>query len=135
MSKPRWVEHMEFDVLAFILGCVLGAIVGWQVCNRFHTSLTTDLLKTVGVTESDLRQAINRLQSDSSEDSELPRVEVRIEEVDGGLYAYRIDTQEFLGQGTDQTTLLDRIKELNKTNFILVVSQSNGADLLKPSEP
>jgi len=89
----------------------------------------------VGVTESDLRQAITKLQSDSSEDDQLPRVEVRIEEVDGGLYAYRIDTQEFLGQGTDQTTLIDRIKEVNKTNFILVVSQSNGADLLKPTKP
>jgi len=72
--------------------------------------------------------------SEVAEDG-LPRVEVRIEEVDGGLYAYRIDTQEFLGQGTDQTTLIDRIKEVNKTNFILVVSQSNGADLLKPTKP
>ena len=124
---------MEFDTLAFLIGCLVGVFVGWKINDRFHTSLTTDLLKTVGVTESDLRQAITKLQSDSSED-ELPRVEVRIEEVDGGLYAYRIDTQEFLGQGTDQTTLIDRIKELNKTNFILVVSQSNGADLLKPSE-
>ena len=126
---------MEFDILAFLIGCLVGVFVGWKINDRFHTSLTTDLLKTVGVTESDLRQAITKLQNDSSEDGELPRVEVRIEEVDGGLYAYRIDTQEFLGQGTDQTTLIDRIKELNKTNFILVVSQSNGADLLKPSEP
>jgi hypothetical protein len=88
----------------------------------------------VGVGEIQLRRAIENLQSEVAEDG-LPRVEVRIEEVDGGLYAYRIDTQEFLGQGTDQTTLIDRIKEVNKTNFILVVSQSNGADLLKPSEP
>ena len=126
---------MEFDILAFLIGCLVGVFVGWRINDQFHTSLTTDLFKAVGVTESDLRQAITRLQSDSSEDGELPRVEVRIEEVDGGLYAYRIDTQEFLGQGTDQTTLIDRIKEVNKTNFILVVSQSNGADLLKPSEP
>ena len=126
---------MEFDILAFLIGCLVGVFVGWRIIDRFHTTLTTDLFKAVGVTESDLRQAITRLQSDSSEDGELPRVEVRIEEVDGGLYAYRIDTQEFLGQGTDQTTLIDRIKEVNKTNFILVVSQSNGADLLKPSEP
>ena len=125
---------MEFDTLAFLIGCLVGVFVGWRINDRFNTTLTTDLFKAVGVTESDLRQAITRLQSDSSEDAELPRVEVRIEEVDGGLYAYRIDTQEFLGQGTDQTTLIDRIKELNKTNFILVVSQSNGADLLKPSE-
>jgi len=126
---------MDFDVAAFILGCILGAIVGWQVCNRFHTSIMADVLKAVGVGEGDLRQAITKLQRDSSEEAELPRVEVRIEEVNGGLYAYRIDTQEFLGQGTDQTTLIDRIKEVNKTNFILVVSQSNGADLLKPSKP
>ena len=126
---------MEFDVLAFILGCVLGAIVGWQVCNRFHTSILADVLRAAGVGEGDLRRAINNLQAEEDQQEGLPRVEVRIEEVNGGLYAYRIDTQEFLGQGTDQTTLIDRIKEVNKTNFILVVSQSNGADLLKPSEP
>ena len=126
---------MEFDTLAFLIGCLVGIFVGWKINDRLHTSLTTDLLKTVGVTEADLRQAITKLQRDSSEEAELPRVEVRIEEVNGGLYAYRIDTQEFLGQGTDQTTLIDRIKEVNKTNFILVVSQSNGADLLKPTKP
>ena len=126
---------MEFDLLVFILGCVLGAIVGWQVCNRFHTSMIADILKAAGVGEADLRKAIKNLQIEEDQEEELPRVEVRIEEVDGSLYAYRIDTQEFLGQGTDQTTLIDRIKEVNKTNFILVVSQSNGADLLKPSEP
>ena len=126
---------MEFDTLAFLIGCLVGIFVGWKINDRLHTSLTTDLLKTVGVTESDIRQAITKLQSDSSEEDQLPRVEVRIEEVNGGLYAYRLDTQEFLGQGTDQTTLIDRIKEVNKTNFILVVSQSNGADLLKPTKP
>ena len=125
---------MEFDTLAFLIGCLVGVFVGWKINDRLHTSLTTDLLKAVGVGEIQLRRAIENLQSEVAED-ELPRVEVRIEVVDGGLYAYRIDTQEFLGQGTDQTTLIDRIKELNKTNFILVVSQSNGADLLKPSEP
>ena len=126
---------MEFDLLAFIIGCVLGVIVGWQVCNRFHSSMIADVLKAAGVGEADLRKAIKNLQIEELQEEELPRVEVRIEEVDGSLYAYRIDTQEFLGQGTDQTTLIDRIKEVNKTNFILVVSQSNGADLLKPSEP
>jgi hypothetical protein len=125
---------MEFDLLAFTLGCILGGIVGWKICNRFHTSMIADILKAAGVGEGDLRRAINNLQAEEGEE-ELPRVEVRIEEVDGSLYAYRIDTQEFLGQGTDQTTLIDRIKEVNKSNFILVVSQSNGADLLKPTEP
>ena len=125
---------MEFDTLAFLIGCLVGVFVGWKINDRLHTSLTTDLLKAVGVGEIQLKRAIENLQNEVAED-QLPRVEVRIEEVDGGLYAYRIDTQEFLGQGTDQTTLIDRIKEVNKTNFILVVSQSNGADLLKPTKP
>ena len=125
---------MEFDTLAFLIGCLVGVFVGWKINDRLHTSLTTDLFKAVGVGEIQLRRAIENLQNEVAEDG-LPRVEVRIEEVDGGLYAYRIDTQEFLGQGTDQTTLIDRIKEVNKTNFILVVSQSNGADLLKPTKP
>jgi hypothetical protein len=124
---------MEFDIWTFVLGCVLGSVVGWRVCNQFHTSMIADILKAAGVGEADLKRAIKTLQAELPADHEdaLPRVEVRIEEVNGSLYAYRVDTEEFLGQGTDQTSLIDRITEINKTNFILVVSQQNGAALLQ----
>jgi hypothetical protein len=125
---------MEFDILAFVGGCTLGAIVGWRVCNQFHTSIIADILKAAGMGEEDLKRAIKNLQAEEDQEEGLPRVEVRIEEVNGTLYAYRVDTDEFLGQGTDQTSLIDRITETNKSNFILVVSKENGADLLKPSE-
>ncbi len=125
---------MEFDILAFVGGCALGAIVGWRVCNQFHTSIIADVLKAAGMGEEDLKRAIKNLQAEEDQEEGLPRVEVRIEEVNGTLYAYRVDTDEFLGQGTDQTSLIDRITETNKSNFILVVSKENGADLLKPSE-
>lgn len=127
---------MEFDALTFVLGCVLGAIVGWRVCDRFHQSMLTEILKSAGIGETELKRALENLRVELPEDHEdaLPKVEVRIEEVGGSLYAYRVDTDEFLGQGVDATALIARITEINKTNFILVVSKENGSDLVKPAK-
>jgi hypothetical protein len=127
---------MEFDVLTFVIGCVLGAIVGWRACDRFHQSMLSEILKAAGIGEAELKRALENLRVELPEDHEdaLPKVEVRIEEVNGSLYAYRVDTDEFLGQGADATALIERITEINKTNFILVVSQENGSDLMKPAK-
>jgi len=127
---------MEFDVLTFVIGCVLGAIVGWRICDRFHQSMLAEILKSAGIGEAELKRALENLRVELPEDHEdaLPKVQVRIEEVNGSLYAYRVDTDEFLGQGADATALIERITEINKTNFILVVSQENGSDLMKPAK-
>lgn len=127
---------MEFDVLAFVVGCVIGAIVGWRACDRFHQSMLAEILKAAGIGDTELKRAMENLRVELPEGHEdsLPRVEVRIEEVNGDLYAYRVDTNEFLGQGVDATALITRITELNKSNFILVVSKENGSELMKPAK-
>jgi hypothetical protein len=124
---------MEFDILNFVLGVILGAFVGWRICERFHTNMLAEILKAAGVGEPELKRAIDSIRSALPEDHEdaMPRVQVRVEKVNGSLYAYRVDTEEFLGQGEDETSLISRIAEQNKSNFVLVVSQENGAALLQ----
>ena len=121
---------MEFDVVAFIIGSVIGFAVAWRICNRFHENMLTEILKSTGVTADQLEAAILKLQKDGPED-EMPSVEVRIEQHDKTLFAYRVDNNQFLGQGLDRDELIDRIIELNKTSFKMIVSQENGADLLQ----
>jgi hypothetical protein len=98
--------------------------------------MLAEILKSAGIGEAELKRALENLRVELPEDHEdaLPKVQVRIEEVNGSLYAYRVDTDEFLGQGADATALIERITEINKTNFILVVSQENGSDLMKPAK-
>ena len=125
---------MEFDILAFLVGCLVGVFVGWKINDQFHTSLTTDLLKTVGVTESDLRKAITKLQGEQSDSEDvLPGVEVRVESVDNQLYVYRLDTQEFLCQGATRDDIIDCLATRFHKDFRIIVSEEHGAQYLKPN--
>jgi hypothetical protein len=125
---------MEFDILAFLVGCLVGVFVGWKINDQFHTSLTTDLLKTVGVTESDLRKAITKLQSEQPDSEDvLPGVEVRVESVDNQLYVYRLDTMEFLCQGATRDDIIDCLATRFHKDFRIIVSEEHGAQYLKPN--
>ena len=125
---------MEFDILAFLVGCLVGVFVGWKINDQFHTSLTTDLLKTVGVTESDLRQAITKLQGEQPDSEDvLPGVEVRVESVDNQLYVYRLDTMEFLCQGATRDDIIDCLATRFHKDFRIIVSEEHGAQYLKPN--
>ena len=125
---------MEFDILAFLIGCLVGVFVGWKINDHFHTSLTTDLLRTVGVTESDLRQAITKLQGEQPDSEDvLPGVEVRVESVDNQLYVYRLDTQEFLCQGATRDDIIDCLATRFHKDFRIIVSEEHGAQYLKPN--
>jgi len=125
---------MEFDILAFLIGCLVGVFVGWKINDQFHTSLTTDLLKTVGVTESDLRKAITKLQGEQPDSEDvLPGVEVRVESVDNQLYVYRLDTQEFLCQGATRDDIIDCLATRFHKDFRIIVSEEHGAQYLKPN--
>ena len=126
---------MEFDLLAFLIGCVIGGIVGWRVCDRFHTSLTTDILKAVGVGESQLKKAIENLQAELPQGTEpaLPGVEVRVESVDNQLYVYRLDTMEFLCQGATRDDIINCLATRFHKDFKIIVSEEHGAQYLKPN--
>ena len=125
---------MEFDTLAFLIGCLVGVFVGWKINDQLHTSLTTDLLKTVGVTESDLRKAITKLQGEQPDsDDVLPGVEVRVESVDNQLYVYRLDTMEFLCQGATRDDIIDCLATRFHKDFRIIVSEEHGAQYLKPN--
>jgi hypothetical protein len=125
---------MEFDILAFLIGCVIGGIVGWKINDQLHTSLTTDLLKTVGVTESDLRKAITKLQGEQPDSEDvLPGVEVRVESVDNQLYVYRLDTMEFLCQGATRDDIINCLATRFHKDFKIIVSEEHGAQYLKPN--
>lgn len=114
---------------------ILGAAWGWFLCDRWHTRMIGEILQRAGVTDDKLRTLITDIRSELPEGHEdgLPKVEVKIEQHGGQLYAYRADNDEFLGQGTDRETLIEAIQVKTKDNFIMVVRQDQGGDLLQKS--
>jgi hypothetical protein len=60
----------------------------------------------------------------------LEPVEITLEQHQGVIYAYRKDTQQFLGQGTDRQGLIDSISK-RMTDVRLIIDNADGADLLR----
>jgi hypothetical protein len=89
----------------------------------------------VGVSDVQLRQAIDRLQADVAQYSEevLPGVEVRVECVDNQLYVYRLDNMEFLCQGATRDDIIDCLATRFHKDFKIIVTEEHGAQYLKPN--
>jgi hypothetical protein len=65
----------------------------------------------------------------SDDDSQLPIIEIRLEQHNDVLYAYRKDNGQFLGQGATKELLIERMGE-TLTQVRLVINQDDGAALV-----
>ena len=134
MSRPKMIDSTTFDLLAFLIGCLVGVFVGWKINDRFHTTLTTDLFKAVGVSDVQLRQAIENLQREQPGSEEvLPGVEVKVEQVGDQLYVYRLDNMEFLCQGATKDDIINCLATRFHKDYKIIVSEEHGAQYLKES--
>lgn len=117
------------EVLAVVAAVAVGFYAGFKFNERIMAQVLRELLDRAGVSEADMRAMMQDLPEDH-EDS-LPRVAVRVEVNGDQLFVYREDTQEFLGQGHDRDTVLAAVAERFRRDFVLVITDTAGADLLK----
>jgi hypothetical protein len=120
---------MEFDLLAFVLGCMLGAIVGYRVADRMHKAIIPDIFRRAGVTPEKLESVMADLQKEINDEVKDPEINIKIEAVNGQLYVYRKETSEFLAQGTNYDEILDILKS-KFTDVKFAVTKEDGAELL-----
>jgi hypothetical protein len=125
---------MEFDLLAFVLGCVLGAYVGYRVADGLHKAVLPDLFQRAGITPDKLEDMMKDLQKEINHEegktSEFPNLEIKIEQHGDVMYAYRKDTGLFLAQGKTREELIAMITE-KVANVTLVIAEADGAALIK----
>ena len=125
---------MEFDLLAFVLGCILGGIVGYRVSDYLHHSVISDLLRRAGVTPDRLQDIMKDLQKeiDQAEDetSKFPKLEIKVEQHGELMFAYRKDSGLFLAQGKTRDELIAMIGQ-KVANVTLVIAEADGAMLIK----
>lgn len=123
------------DLIDFILGLALGGFVGFKIAEHIHTTIFRDILMKLKVSESDMLGMMQDLQKDLPEDHEaaMPRVEVKVEQVNDQLYVYRLDTMEFLCQGANREAVLACLSERFHKDFTIVLSEEHGAKYLKES--
>ena len=123
-------------MLELIIVAVVGILIGWTASKKVHLDGFRQLLRALKVTEEDLLRAMIKIQSrewqlddhEGSKDETV--VDVKLEQVGTAIYAYRKSDNQFLGQGEDSQTLIERLNQ-NLTPCRVVVAQEDGADLLQ----
>ena len=125
---------MEFDLLAFVLGCILGGIVGYKAADALHKALIPDIFRRAGVTPEKLEAVMKDLQKEINQaegkDTEFPNLEIKVEQHGDRMYAYRKDSGLFLAQGKTRDELIAMITE-KVSNVTLVITEADGAALIK----
>ena len=120
--------------MAFVLGCILGGIVGYRVADALHKALIPDIFRRAGVTQEKLEAVMKDLQKEINQEEgrteEFPKLEIKIEQHGDRMYAYRKDTGLFLAQGKTREELIAMITE-KVANVTLVISEADGAGLIK----
>jgi hypothetical protein len=118
--------------LDFVLGIVLGGLIGFKIAEHIHVTMFRDILVKLKVKDSDMRAMMQDLQEDLPED-DLPRVEVKVEMVNDQIYVYRLDTMEFLCQGASREAVMICLADRFRKDFTIVLSEEHGAQYLKES--
>jgi hypothetical protein len=126
------------DMIELIIVGLVGILIGWQASSRVHLDGFRQLLRALKITEQDLLRAMVKIQSkewllddvEGAKDSTV--VDVKLEQVGTEIFAYRKSDNQFLGQGKDSQTLIERLNQ-NLTPCKVVVAQEDGADLLQKS--
>jgi len=116
-------------MLELIIVFGLGVALGSFVASRLHENTMIDLLQRLKVTDRDLERVVKDLQGDQGQ--ELPSVAVRVEQVNNQLYVYRLDTMEFLCQGSDREAVVACLANRFHKDFKITVSDEHGAQYLK----
>ncbi len=117
--------------MEYIAVFILGWWLGHRVNDTINRITMRELLKDLGITEQQLRSVAEK-NGVELEEPKLTEIEIRIESHGDTLYAYRMDTDQFLGQGRDREALIQRLTE-NLTNVRLIVAKEQGADHLLKS--
>ena len=124
------------DMIELFIAAAVGIFIGWQASKKVHLDGFRQLLRALKVTEQDLLRAMIKIQSkewqldepEGAKDDAI--VDVKLEQVGTAIYAYRKSDDQFLAQGTDAASLIERLNQ-NLTPCRVVVAQEDGAELLQ----
>ena len=126
---------MEYILAAvgFIIGWIMGAKITRAIMQRVFAEVLGDLninADNLKALAEKYGMKVTKVEVDENgEEQEV--VEVKIEEHHGQLYAFRKDTDKFLGQGANREELIERLKHEFSGTVKMIVREADGAELIK----
>jgi len=124
------------DMTEIIIAALVGILIGWTASKQVHLDGFRQLLKALKITEEDLLRAMIKIQSrewqqeDTEGSTDSTVVDVKLEQQGTEIYAYRKSDHQFLAQGSNADSLIERLNQ-NLTPCKVVVAKEDGADLLQ----
>jgi hypothetical protein len=116
------------DMLDLIVVFLVAFYLGHKLSSLWQQWTFARILDDLGVKPAQIKALLDK--DLAADEDDLTRLEVRVEQHQGVLFAYRTDTEEFLGQGTDKQTLVDSIARRLR-DVRLVIHEGQGAELLR----
>lgn len=118
------------DMLDLIVVFLVAFYLGHKLSSLWQQWTFARILDDLGVKPEQIKALLEEDLAAAVDEDGLTRLEVRVEQHQGVLFAYRTDTEEFLGQGTDKQTLIDSIARRLR-DVRLVIHEGQGAELLR----
>lgn len=119
---------MEF--LDYLIVFFVGVWVGKKLHDLLFRAMMARAMKELGITEDDLVKLTEKMtQSEDAENDGFDVIDIKIEQHNGALYAFRKDNDAFLGQGDSREDLINRLAEKMK-NVRLLISKEDGGELI-----
>lgn len=119
-------------LIVFALGWWLGGLVNTALQRMAFLKILADL----GVSREQLERVKSQNLAAIEEDLDPPEktLEIKLEQHQGVIYAFRKDNDHFLGQGSDREQLIDRLRQQFSGidgQIKLIIREEDGANLIK----
>jgi hypothetical protein len=132
------MTEIEVVILCAVVG-IISAVVGWKASARFHEGIFSEMLARLDISEDQLRSMVKEMAEEAGleltpQEQDAVKgdeIHIRIEQDGAQLYAYRKDTSEFIGQGTDREALLIRLTQQFPSGARLMLTDEDGAEHIK----
>lgn len=133
------MEQLIELVIVFIMGWWAGS----RITTMMHLMAFRGILKELNISEEQLRRLGIKIGLELGKDlpegsrhtaeGDLEEIHIKLESHSGIIYAFRKDTDQFLGQGADRESLIQHLSS-RLTNVRLIVDE--GSELIKkPDTP
>ena len=120
-----------------VMSIIMALYLGFKVGEAWYLYTFRQILEDLNIKQSDLRKLAADKgvdltevpEDDDDPNSDLPILEVRVEQHPEGLFAYRKMDDSFIAQGRDREGLMENLVN-NLTNVRVIVHKEDGADLI-----
>lgn len=119
------------DAIWLMVVFAVGFYLGATAMRAFQRHTTVQTLKELNLDTDTLRKVTDKIKSEYPGEDGYVEIRIKVEQQGDQIYAYRKDTDEFLGQAANAEELKDVIAKKVKRAVRLVIAEEDGADYVQ----